>query len=155
MFKLITIGLTKNLKLGFSNFYCRGQKKLYIIFFFLRTRSGGSFEPPGLVLEPPLRTANPLKLMGTAIPLVQIGGVDKVNRWLIGLINLRSELYCFLEEWRYIKKVIYILIACWCIPALHTECFNISNLIMGSALLASRHAQSAWESWWKGFKLRG
>ena len=50
MFKLITIGLTKNLKLGFSNFYCKGKKKIIYNIFFLGPGQGVL----GLVLEPPL-----------------------------------------------------------------------------------------------------
>ena len=68
---------------------------------------------------------------------------------------MKIYIYIYIYTYIYIKNVIYTLIACGCIPALHADCFNISNLIMGSALLVSPHAQSAWESCRKGFELRG
>ena len=48
----------QNLRSGCSKFYFMGQnekkkfKILYII--FLGSKPGGSFEPPGLAIEPPL-----------------------------------------------------------------------------------------------------
>ena len=67
MFKLISIELNQKFKIKvfiyiYIYIYCRGQNKIkkkfiyrYIyIYIFWGTRSGGSFEPPGLLLEPPL-----------------------------------------------------------------------------------------------------
>ena len=53
MFKLISIGFNKKFKFRVFKFLLQESKKIIYNFFF-KTRSGGSFEPPRLVLEPPL-----------------------------------------------------------------------------------------------------
>ena len=55
IFKLISIGIKQNLGLGCSKFYSRGQKKKkkkFIYNFWFLAKSGGSFEPSGLAVEP-------------------------------------------------------------------------------------------------------
>ena len=45
MFKLFQLGLTKNLKLRCSDFYCRGKKKSIYNFFFLGPSQGVHLNP--------------------------------------------------------------------------------------------------------------
>ena len=51
---LFQLGLKKKLGSRCSNFYCRGQKYIYYIYYFFLAKSRGSFESHGLVVEPPL-----------------------------------------------------------------------------------------------------